>query len=136
MTTVKVCLVGAGTTALDVLGVAAGHGLLGLPLWLAAAAAFLLSSVLHFVLHRAWVFASQGCPRSQAARYAGLLAGNLAVTAVGVPLLALGIDYRLAKLLVAALIGVGNLLVLQRWVFPRRRRPARRYLLPGALAAA
>ncbi len=131
MKTLKIGVVGGGTAVLDVLGVVAAHQWLGLPLALSAVLAFVLASALHFVLHRSWVFGSSGCPRRQGVRYLGLLAGNLAVTAVGVPLLAgLGMDYRLAKVLVTVLVGLGNLAVLHLWVFAHRPRSGVRVHVP------
>lgn len=116
----RFALVSAGTTLLDVLGVVVGHRVLGLPLGLAVALAFTGSSALHFALHRAWVFAAQGCPRRQGARYVAMLGGNLLVTALAVPALAhLGLDFRVAKLLVTVLVGLANIAVLHHWVFPR-----------------
>ncbi len=119
-TGVRFALVSGGTTALDVLGVVVGHRVLGLPLGLAVALAFAGSSALHFALHRVWVFAAQGCPRRQGVRYVAMVGGNLLVTALAVPALAhLGTDYRVAKLLVTALVGLANVAVLHHWVFPR-----------------
>lgn len=117
-TRVRFALVSGGTTVLDVLGVVVGHRVLGLPLGLAVALAFAGSSALHFALHRVWVFAAQGCPREQGKRYVAMLAGNLLVTAAAVPALAhLGVDYRVAKLVVTVLVGLGNVAVLHLWVF-------------------
>jgi putative flippase GtrA len=123
--------VGFGTFLLDTASLIALHGGAHLQLALATALAFAFASLVNFVLSRQWVFeqASAGAtPRAALIRYTVLVLLGLGVTAALVPALAgTGVDYRIAKILVSLVVGVGNYFAFPRWVFRAATRP-------GALA--
>jgi len=97
---------------------------------LAAAAGYLAAFVVNFGLNRTWVFdVASGHLSRQLRRYLVLVAVNLAITAAAVGVLvASGVDYRIAKLAVAAVIAIANFLIMRLWVFrppePSRRGPS------------
>jgi putative flippase GtrA len=94
------------------------HGVLGLWLEPATALAFLTGLVVNFALNRQWSFGSTGRMRSQALRYAALVAMNLLVTVVLVrALTALGLMYLIAKVLTTAVLSVVNYVVSRKWIF-------------------
>jgi putative flippase GtrA len=91
-----------------------------LPLAVDAALAFAIAALVNFTLSRQWVFeaAAQGPnPTADLFRYGVLTVVGLAFTAVSVPLLALGMDYRIAKLVASGLGAALNFVALPRWVF-------------------
>ena len=112
-------VVGLASLAVDFSVYVAAHAWLGLPVWLAAAVGFAAAFVVNFGLNRRWVFAAAHAGRSgQLARYLVLVVVNLAITTGGVSLLvAEGVEYRLAKLLVAAAVAVLNFVAQRAWVF-------------------
>ena len=120
---IRFCAVG-----LTVFGIDAGSLILfrsqtGMPLWLDTTIAYIIASLVNFLGSRQWVFeqASEGAaPRTAMIRYVIVVVIGLLITAPAVPALSnLGIDYRIAKTVVSALIGVGNYFVFPAWVFKR-----------------
>lgn len=94
------------------------HGLLGVPLALAAALAFGIAFFVNFGLNRLWAFQSQGAVGGQLWRYLALVAANLALTVVMVPGIAsLGVPYLVAKLLTTGVLFLANYVISQRWIF-------------------
>ncbi|GIE35556.1 hypothetical protein Ait01nite_086010 [Actinoplanes italicus] len=94
------------------------HGLVGMWLEPATALSFLAGLVVNFALNRQWSFASTGRMRSQAVRYAALVAVNLLVTVVLVKALTtLGVMYLIAKVFTTALLSVVNYFVSRKWIF-------------------
>ena len=83
------------------------------------------------MLSRQWVFeqaAAGATPRAALLRYTVVSLLGLGVTAALVPALAgTGLDYRIAKILASAAVGLGNYFAFPRWVFRAVTRP-------GALA--
>jgi putative flippase GtrA len=120
---IRFCAVG-----LTVFGIDAGSLILfrsqtGMPLWLDTTFAYIIASLVNFLGSRQWVFeqASEGAsPRTAMIRYVVVVGVGLLITAPAVPGLAdLGLDYRIAKTLVSALIGIGNYFIFPAWVFRR-----------------
>jgi putative flippase GtrA len=118
---VRFCAVGLGTFLLDEGALIVLHGPARLPLALATALAYTLAALLNFVLSRQWVFeqASNGArPRTALVRYVIVIVIGLLITAALVPALqAIGIDYRVGKVLVSGLVGIANYFAFPMWVF-------------------
>lgn len=96
------------------------HGVLGLWLSPATAAAFLAGFVVNFVLNRQWAFASSsnGRLRHQFAKYMALVAVNLLLTVLAVKALtAIGVMYLVAKVLTTAVLSTVNYFVSRKWIF-------------------
>ena len=118
---VRFCAVGLATFGLDegclILLHSQGHLALGL----ATALAYAVASLLNFILSRQWVFeqASNGAsPRTALIRYVVVIVVGLLITAAAVPALsALGLDYRIGKLVVSILVGIANYFIFPWWVF-------------------
>lgn len=95
------------------------------PLALAAdtAVAFGLTAVVGLVLNRWWVFphaARSGRPSADFTRYFVSAVAALIVTTVLVSGLAgVGIDYRIAKVVVSGVVAALNFFVVRQWVFHR-----------------
>lgn len=118
---VRFCAVGLGTFLLDEGALILLHGPARLPLAVATALAYTLAALLNFVLSRQWVFeqASNGArPRTALVRYVIVVVIGLLITAALVPALqAIGIDYRIGKVLVSGLVGIANYFAFPMWVF-------------------
>lgn len=118
---VRFCAVGLGTFGLDEGCLILLKTSSGMPLFLDTAIAFALASLVNFVLSRQWVFeqASSGAdPRTALTRYVVVIVIGLVVTAALVPAVtALGCDYRISKMLVSVVVGVGNYFAFPKWVF-------------------
>jgi putative flippase GtrA len=125
---VRFVLVSGLSFTVDLGALALLHGVLGVWLPVAAGLAYGLSAVLNFGLSRHWVFAggSAGVSR-QLTRYIAMVAGNLALTAIGVPALTgLGLPYLISKPVVATALGCAGYLVARIWIFRTRGRAVRR----------
>ena len=114
-------LVGVASLVVDFSVYVAAHAVLGFPVWLAAATGFCAAFVVNFGLNRSWVFAAAHGGRSgQLGRYVVLVLVNLGITTAAVAwLVHVGMEYRLAKLVVAAVVAVINFVAQRRWVFRR-----------------
>jgi putative flippase GtrA len=113
-------LVGAVSVATDFAVLAGLHGGLMLGLGYAVVLAYLVAFAVNFTLSRRWTFdgATEGDRARQLARYIGLVALNLVLTYVFVTGLAdLGLNYLVAKLLVASCLAVGNFFAYRHLVF-------------------
>lgn len=121
-------VVGLLSLGVDMGSYIALHALAHVPVGLAAGGGFLCAFVVNFTLNRTWVFGGGAVHRRQLVRYTTLVAVNLPVTMVAVAgLVGLGLEYRLAKLVVAAGVAAVNYVVQRRWVFspvaPARELP-------------
>ncbi|WP_186315806.1 GtrA family protein [Catellatospora sichuanensis] len=100
------------------------HGVLSVPLGLAATLAFLGAFVVNFGLNRSMVFpsAGQGNPFSaQLVRYVLLVIANYLLTLVLVlGLTGIGMNYLAAKTFAVVVIAVGNYFAYRHWVFAGR----------------
>lgn len=116
---VRFLIVGGVSLAVDEGTLFLLHGVAGVWLPLATLLAFAVAFGVNFGLNRSWAFsAGGGAVGRQVWRYLMLVAGNLAVTVVGVPALtALGILYLISKLVVAGILAVINYFVSRRWIF-------------------
>ncbi len=94
---------------------------LGLAAAPAAAGGYAVAFAVNFGLNRTWVFGAQGATRRQLGRYLALVLVNLVVTTIGVGWLVDGphVEYRVAKLAVAAFVAAVNFVVMRAWVFRR-----------------
>ncbi len=103
------------------------HSGLGLPLWLATAAAYLTGGVVHYSLTRFWVF-PQGNAEGEfgrIARYVLLVAANVGITTViVVGLSGLGLDYRAAKVVAVVTLFFTNFILMPRLVMTSPRDEA------------
>lgn len=113
--------VGLGTFLLDEGCLILLHASTRMPLGIDTAIAYAIAAVVNFVLSRQWVFeqASEGArPRVALVRYIIVVAIGLLVTAVLVPVLqAVGIDYRIGKVLASGVVGIANYFAFPLWVF-------------------
>lgn len=114
----RFAVTGGLSVGVDVLVLAGLHGALGVDLVLAASAGYLASLVVNYSLNHAWVFQSSGAHRRRLLRYGSLVLVNYALT-IGVVsgLVALGVYYLLAKLVVVAINAVLNFTLFRSWVF-------------------
>jgi putative flippase GtrA len=112
-------LSGVAAALMDLLVLVTLHGGLGLTLPAAVATAYLVAFAVNFSLNRRWVFQDRSSTWSGSmVRYLVLVLANLLVNTVAVPVLAeAGLDYRLAKALVLAVMFGVNFVVQRRWVF-------------------
>ena len=124
---------GSASLLLDVGALVALEHLALIPLAVNTAIAFAAGALLNFALTRQWVFAagSEGMTSERVGpegtktstyrdlvRYALLVGADLVLTTVTVPLLAaVGVDYRVGKLLASGLVAAVNYVALPRWVF-------------------
>ncbi len=111
-------MVGFLSLAIDLV-VYVGLHMLGLPAAAAAAGGYVVGFAVNFGLNRNWVFAAAGASGRHLRRYSVLVLANLALTTVSVGWLVDGahVEYRLAKLAVAAVIAVVNFVLMRVWVF-------------------
>jgi putative flippase GtrA len=117
----RFCVVGGGTFALDEGCLILLRTSTGMPLGIDTAIAYTLAALVNFVASRQWVFeqASEGArPRTALVRYVIVVLIGLLVTAVLVPAgQAVGIDYRIGKVIVSGLVGIANYFAFPLWVF-------------------
>jgi putative flippase GtrA len=113
-------MTGGITLCVDVGSLRILHGSLGVALVPATICAFAVAFVVNFALSRQWTFASgkDGRAHHQMARFLFLVLINLLTTlAIVTGLVALGLNYLVAKLIATALNAVGNFFAYRRWVF-------------------
>ena len=117
----RFCAVGLAVFALDEGCLILLRTYTHVPLGIDTALAFALASLVNFVASRQWVFeqAAQGArPRAALTRYVVVVGIGLLVSALTVPALsAFGLDYRIAKMLASAIVGIGNYFAFPGWVF-------------------
>ncbi|MGK5740703.1 GtrA family protein [Micromonospora sp. URMC 103] len=115
---VRFLLVGGLSVAVDAGSLFVYHGVLRIPIPVAAALSFLTSFWVNFALNRAWSFGSSGQVVPQVGRYLALVLANLTANVVLVSALTWGgTPYLLAKVLTTASLAVVNYLVSRRWIF-------------------
>jgi putative flippase GtrA len=114
------CLINGFTFGVDLGLLTVFHGLLGWPVWLGITLAYGCAFGLGFVLNRTFNFHSQAAMGRQLALYILVIAVNYAVflLGVGAGLAALGLEYRLSRILAGACEGVFMYSVM-RWVIFR-----------------
>jgi putative flippase GtrA len=117
----RFCAVGLGTFALDEGCLILLRTSTRMPLGIDTALAYAVAALVNFVASRQWVFeqASEGAlPRVALVRYVIVVVIGLLVTAALVPALqALGVDYRIGKVLASGVVGIGNYFAFPGWVF-------------------
>ncbi|GAB4085668.1 hypothetical protein GCM10028784_22980 [Myceligenerans cantabricum] len=116
-------LINGSTFAFDILLLTALHGGLGLPVAVSVTLAYACALGLAFVLNRVLNFRSHAPVGRQAGLYLVVVATNYValVLGVGAGLTALGVDYRLSRLLAGACEAVFMYCAL-RWVIFRGER--------------
>jgi putative flippase GtrA len=111
-------IIGGLSFAVDFGVLFVAHGMLGVALPVAAAAAFLTSFAVNFGLNRVWSFGSRAPVGRQLARYVTLVAVNTVLTVLLVSgLAAVGVQYLVAKAIVTACLVVLNYVAYRVWVF-------------------
>lgn len=121
---IRYVLVGCLSLAIDVGGLYLLHGVVGIPLPVAAAASFLGAFFVNFTLSRRWTFGAHQYATSQLIRYSGLVIANTLLTSASVSGLAsVGVYYVTAKLVTTVVLVVLNFFVLRLWVFPSADGP-------------
>lgn len=116
----RFAVVGGTSLVIDFGTLALLHGVFHVPLLLATATAFLLSSLVNFGFNRQWVFAGgrTGHARTQIVRFYVLVAANLVSTLlITGGLTALGLMYLVAKLVAAIVNMIANFFLYRSWVF-------------------
>ncbi|SBV26096.1 Putative flippase GtrA (transmembrane translocase of bactoprenol-linked glucose) [Micromonospora krabiensis] len=115
---VRFLVVGGLSVGVDTGSLFIYHGVLDIPIPVAAALSFLTSFWFNFALNRAWSFGSGGQMFPQVGRYLALVLANLCVNVALVSTLTwAGTPYLLAKVLTTACLSVINYLVSKRWIF-------------------
>lgn len=119
-------LINGFTFAVDLVLLSAFHGFLGWPVPLAITVAYAIAFGLSFVLNRAFNFRSHGPLGRQSAIYVVVVAINFGVILLGVGagLAALGVEYRIARLVAGACEGVFMYCAMRWVVFGRSGEPA------------
>ncbi|MEU8897095.1 GtrA family protein [Nocardia sp. NPDC048505] len=114
-------VINSGTFAVDLILLTLCRGVLGLPLWLSITIGYLCAFGLAFVLNRTFNFHSHAPVGRQAAVYVVVVVVNYLafILGVGTGLTALGLDYRLSRLLAGGCEAVYMYSAL-RWVVFRR----------------
>lgn len=120
----RFALVGIGATVLyGVLAMFLGHAL---PPVQASFTAYAIATAFSYLGHKFITFLSHGAHRAELPRFLVLSAVGFAIATALPALLTEGLAWppSVAVLLTCALVPVINLVVLDRWVFARRRAPA------------
>jgi putative flippase GtrA len=106
------------TFAVDIPMLFLTHGVLRIWLPAATTIAYAVAFAFNFVLNRVWAFGSTAPIKSQATWYVVICVANYVATVVIVSgLVALGMEYLIAKTLSGAVIGAANYVVFRVWVF-------------------
>jgi putative flippase GtrA len=119
-------LIGGLSFLLDVGLLALFHEILGWPLWLATATAFLSSFVFNYGLQRAFSFGSEGTHTRTLAKYLALLAFNTLATIGIVALVDLtDLGWGTGKIVATVVTTAWNYAAYRYWVFApaRPQRP-------------
>ena len=96
------------------------HSILELDLRLSIVMAFISAFAVNFSLNSFWVFQGDEFSGKSLIRFSQLVAFNLAVQAVFVPLITnSGLNYLVAKLIVVAILFAVNFQISRKYVFPR-----------------
>jgi putative flippase GtrA len=115
---VRFLVVGVLSLATDAGSLFLLHGVLGIWLPLATALAYAVAFMVNFGLNRAWAFAASGGMGRQLWRYLALVAVNLFFTVLLVQSLVwLGVEYLVAKMMIAIGLAVINYIVSKKWIF-------------------
>lgn len=94
------------------------HSILEIELRLSVVLAFLFAFVINFSMNNFWVFKNQDSKRSSLIRFTLLVLFNLLVQASLIPILvALGLNYLVAKIFVVFALFAVNYTVSKRYVF-------------------
>ncbi len=100
------------------------HEPLGMPIWLAQTVAFAAAFVVNFGLNRVLTFADNGARDGamhvQTVKFTILVAVNFFVTEgimIGLTSHAVGVDFRIAKVLSTGFITLYNFYIYKNWVF-------------------
>jgi putative flippase GtrA len=110
-------LINCGTFATDLVLLTVLHGALRWPLPVSITASYLTAAGLSYLLNRTLNFRSHGAVAPQMGVYAAVAVVNYLawILGVGAGLAALGLDYRLARIL-AAVCEAGYMYAAMRWV--------------------
>lgn len=121
-TAIGYALINGFTFATDMAVMTLCHHVLALPYALSLSAGFVVGFGLAFVLNRALNFHSHGAVGAELVRYVAVIATNYAVLVVGLStaLVAVGVQYQLARLVAAALEAVFMYCALRWFVFAGR----------------
>ncbi|MCW2542611.1 MAG: hypothetical protein JWM40_163 [Frankiales bacterium] len=94
------------------------HGVLDVELVLSASLGYAASLVINYSLNHAWVFQSSGDHRRRLVKYGSLVVVNYALT-IGIVsgLVAVGVFYLIAKLVVVVINALLNFTLFRSWVF-------------------
>jgi putative flippase GtrA len=99
------------------------HGMLGVPVPVAAFVAVALAFLINFLLNRVWSFRSKAPVVGQFARYLTLGCVNWVLTAILVTVFSWGgLNYLIAKAVALVMTTASNYLLYRVWVFSDRRR--------------
>jgi putative flippase GtrA len=113
-------ILGAFTFLIDLALLTALHAWTGLPEAADVSIAYLAAFALNFVLNRTLNFRSHAPVGGQAARYLLVVCCDFGLTLGGTTgLSALGLDFRLARLIAAGCVAVFTYTAARRWVFDR-----------------
>jgi putative flippase GtrA len=115
---VRFAVTGGLSVAVDFVVLTLLHGVLHVDLVLSATLGYLASLVVNYSLNHAWVFQSSGDHGRRLLKYGSLVVVNYALT-IGVVsgLVAVGVYYLLAKLVVVVINAVLNFTLFRSWVF-------------------
>jgi putative flippase GtrA len=115
---VRFLVVGVLSLATDAGSLFILHGVLGIWLPVATALAYAAAFVINFGLNRIWAFETSSAMGRQLWRYLALVAVNLCFTVISVQALVwLGVEYLVAKMVIAVGLAVINYVVSRKWIF-------------------
>lgn len=119
-------LINGFTFGVDLLLLMLLHSWLGLPVWLAITFAYATAFGLSFVLNRSMNFRSHAPVGRQAVLYVVAIVVNYVafLLGVGAGLAALGVDYRVSRLIAGACEGVFMYSVMRWVVFAKKAEPS------------
>ncbi|AHH95664.1 putative flippase GtrA [Kutzneria viridogrisea] len=118
-------ILGAFTFSIDLALLAALRGWTSLPLPVAVSIAYVTAFAINFVLNRSVNFRSHAPVGGQAARYAVVIACDYGLTlGVTTGLSALGLDFRIARVIAAACVAAFTYTGSRFWVFRKQREPS------------
>lgn len=114
----RFAVTGGLSVGVDVALLAVLHSALHVDLVLAASLGYVASLVVNYSLNHAWVFPSSGDHRRRLMRYGSLVVLNYGLT-IGVVsgLVAAGVYYLVAKLVVVLINAIVNFTLFRSWVF-------------------
>ena len=120
-------LVGATSGVVFAVVTAALINLGGVNPTLSSVLAYIVSMPINFIANRNFSFRSTSHVATDAIRFCSLHAANLAITAVAMSsaVNSLGLHYSIGIIAAIVLVPLCNFLLLDRWVFGTRSRPAK-----------